>query len=313
MSHPFTEEQLRFATSHENRSDFINSGRLYGCYACCTIFPYEELLPREGVDRYIIYARCPRCRVNSIIGESDQYPLTQAFLEALEVRKFDLRTEEKWLQKNDPVPLDRYLEPRLSDRKKQLFACASIRLFWDRLIDDRSKQLVEMSEAFAEGQVTIVDFLTYCFKQIDNTDVDEKNPPPEGRKQIKLDEVYAIRRMLGYVPSFSTSFVMEHLSDIDNSHSSEQTLHYQADLLRDLFGSPFHQPKLNSDWLTWNNSTVLSVAEKIYSERAFDLMPILADALQEAGCDDQRILSHCREEKVHAKGCWVVDLLLQKE
>ncbi len=44
-------------------------------------------------------------------------------------------------------------------------------------------------------------------------------------------------------------------------------------------------------------------------DRAFDRMPILADALQDAGCDNLNILNHCRQPGEHVRGCWVVDLL----
>jgi hypothetical protein len=55
------------------------------------------------------------------------------------------------------------------------------------------------------------------------------------------------------------------------------------------------------------------LAEGIYQERAFDRMPILADALQDAGCDNEDVLTHCRQPGEHVRGCWVVDLVLNKE
>jgi hypothetical protein len=79
-----------------------------------------------------------------------------------------------------------------------------------------------------------------------------------------------------------------------------------APLLRDIFGNPFRQVTLNPAWLT---STVLALATGIYEEKAFDRMPILADALQDAGCDSEEILQHCRQPGEHVRGCWVVDLL----
>ena len=84
----------------------------------------------------------------------------------------------------------------------------------------------------------------------------------------------------------------------------------QAVLAREIFGNPFRPVTLNPAWLT---STVLALANGIYSERAFDRMPILADALQDAGCDNEDILTHCRQSGEHTRGCWVVDLLLGKE
>jgi hypothetical protein len=83
-----------------------------------------------------------------------------------------------------------------------------------------------------------------------------------------------------------------------------------AALLRDIFGNPFHPITPDPSWLT---SNVTALAQTIYDDRAFDRMPILADALEDTGCDNQDILNHCRESGVHVRGCWVVDLLLEKE
>jgi len=66
---------------------------------------------------------------------------------------------------------------------------------------------------------------------------------------------------------------------------------------------------LDPAWLT---STVVSLAEGIYAERAFDRLPILADALQDAGCENTDVLDHCRGPGPHVRGCWVVDLVLGK-
>ena len=84
-------------------------------------------------------------------------------------------------------------------------------------------------------------------------------------------------------------------------------------LLRDIAGNPFHHPDLNETWLKWNDGTVYKIAQAIYEEEAFDHMPILADALEDAGCDNAEILKHCRGEGPHVSGCWVVDLILAKD
>ncbi|MBP3956589.1 hypothetical protein J8F10_15045 [Gemmata sp. G18] len=79
-----------------------------------------------------------------------------------------------------------------------------------------------------------------------------------------------------------------------------------ASLFRDIFGNPFRPVAVESSWLT---SDVRPLAEGIYQDRAFDRMPILADALQDAGCDNDDILNHCRQPGEHVRGCWVVDML----
>jgi hypothetical protein len=63
----------------------------------------------------------------------------------------------------------------------------------------------------------------------------------------------------------------------------------------------------------WQTSNVTALAQPIYDERAFDRLSILADALEDAGCDNADILNHCRQPGEHVRGCWVVDLVLGKE
>jgi hypothetical protein len=80
-------------------------------------------------------------------------------------------------------------------------------------------------------------------------------------------------------------------------------------LFRDIFGNPFRHVAADPAWLT---STVVSLARQMYEGRDFSAMPILADALQDAGCEDEAVLSHCRGDGPHVRGCWVVDLVLGK-
>ncbi|MBA4190847.1 MAG: hypothetical protein C0467_22905 [Planctomycetaceae bacterium] len=80
--------------------------------------------------------------------------------------------------------------------------------------------------------------------------------------------------------------------------------------MRDIFGNPFRPVVFNPSCRT---DTVLSLARHIYESRDFSAMPILADALQDAGCDNADILDHCRDaNQVHVRGCWAVDLVLGK-
>lgn len=83
----------------------------------------------------------------------------------------------------------------------------------------------------------------------------------------------------------------------------------QAQLIRDIFGNPFRPVALTPAWV---NPPAKQLTHTIYDDRAFDRLPILADALEEAGCDNADILSHCRGPGPHVRGCWVVDLILGK-
>jgi hypothetical protein len=84
----------------------------------------------------------------------------------------------------------------------------------------------------------------------------------------------------------------------------------QCVLIRCVVGNPFRPIALDPSWLT---PTAVTLARQMYESRDFTPMPILADALQDAGCDNTDILNHCRGEGPHVRGCWVVDLLLGKE
>jgi hypothetical protein len=87
-----------------------------------------------------------------------------------------------------------------------------------------------------------------------------------------------------------------------------------VEFLHDIFGLlPFRPVTIAPSSLVWNDGTVVTLAKAIYEGRAFDRLPILADALKEAGCNNADILAHCHQPGEHVRGCWVVDLLLGKE
>jgi hypothetical protein len=84
-------------------------------------------------------------------------------------------------------------------------------------------------------------------------------------------------------------------------------------LLRDVIGDPYTPRVIDPLWSRWNDCTVARIAQGVYQDRAFDRLPILHDALLDAGCDDEAVLSHCRSEGPHVLGCWAVDLVLGKQ
>ena len=95
------------------------------------------------------------------------------------------------------------------------------------------------------------------------------------------------------------------------SRTREEATELHIRLFRDIFGNPFRKVKVSKQWRT---DTAIAIARQMYDSRDFSAMPILADALQDAGCDNDTILSHCRDSnQVHVRGCWVVDLVLDKQ
>jgi hypothetical protein len=84
---------------------------------------------------------------------------------------------------------------------------------------------------------------------------------------------------------------------------------HATELVRDVFRYPTGLLPANPGWRT---ETVLDLARPMYEARDFTLMPILGDALEDAGFTDRRVLLHCRRPGPHVRGCWVVDLVLGK-
>ncbi len=81
-------------------------------------------------------------------------------------------------------------------------------------------------------------------------------------------------------------------------------------VIRDIFGNPFRPVAFDP---RWRSESAVALARTAYDTRDFTLLPILADALEEAGCDHTDVLAHCRQpDAVHVRGCWVVDLVLGK-
>jgi len=86
----------------------------------------------------------------------------------------------------------------------------------------------------------------------------------------------------------------------------------QVQTIRDVVGNPFRSATIDPAWLAWSGGLVVKLALGAYEERDFACLPVLADALEDAGCIDEVILSHLRSPGPHVRGCWAVDLILGK-
>ncbi len=221
-----------------------------------------------------------------------------------------------------------------TDRKLRLWACACARRIWELLPDKRSRRAIEVAERFADGLATekeraaafaaataakdSFEFNTEGMTRVYNWAahaaefaVDEELPLDwENMSFLAAVAVRDFTRAQNPseqpVPS---AYGFHYGSAAEAAHDAAQLA--QADFLRDVFGNPFRPVKVKPAWLT---ADVLALARGIYDEKAFDRMPILADALQDAGCDNDDVLNHCRDaDAIHVRGCWVVDLLLGKK
>ncbi|WP_439626433.1 hypothetical protein [Gemmata sp.] len=230
-------------------------------------------------------------------------------------------TEHEWLTCTDPAPMLEFLRAKASNRKLRLFGVACCRRVWESMSEEGSRSMVLVAERFADGLAT-ADELQVASVQAKAAD---DNIYLKGGNQYTSTAVcgLGINLDLGSVmPNVFSSITLigdEELLAVceDEAKFGALMARREADewrtqslLLRDIFGNPFRSVAIDPAWRT---STVVALAEGIYAERAFDRMPILADALQDAGCDSDDVLNHCRSNGPHCRGCWVVDLILGKE
>jgi hypothetical protein len=195
-----------------------------------------------------------------------------------------------------------------SARKQRLFMCACGRILWHIMTDERSRRAIEIAEQFAEGTVSefvlseawINADIAFEFACTDhNYDEHEFNPRAAVCNLAAL--ISDTRADMGEVAT----------AGFEATPAPKNQYPSYADLLRDIFGNPFRPVAFAADWRT---SDAVAIARTMYESRDFGAMPILADALQDAGCDNEDILSHCRDTALtHVRGCWVVDAVLGKE
>jgi hypothetical protein len=221
-------------------------------------------------------------------------------------------TEAEWLACDDVRDMLDFLQGKSSKRKLRLFACACCRQIWRFIGNPQCQRAVEFSERYADRQVGVaklsaVEREAYGVASSRSWDAAmmmrmsryaEKDAAHAAaacaRKQLNPHEVATFARAC-------ITATPERPKD-------------QCALLRDLFGSGLFRPSppLPADIIAWNDGTVRRIAEGIYEERAFDRLPILADALLDAGCDNEELLAHCRSDGPHVRGCWALDLILGK-
>jgi hypothetical protein len=198
-------------------------------------------------------------------------------------------TEAEWLACTDLKAMLTLLKGQASDRKLRLFACA-----WGRrnYHDERSRRTLEVEERYADG-LARMEALVAAYEAAGEDPVDAADT-------AHFDP---------YLYAYYLSDVCTAADACPAGTATGGVGVLQCGLLRDLIGNPFRPVTFAP---TWGTRTVINLAESIYRERAFDRLPILAGALEEAGCTNADFLAHCREPGEHVRGCWVVDLVLGK-
>jgi hypothetical protein len=223
------------------------------------------------------------------------------------------------------------VEERLSDRKLRLAVCAFCRRLWD-LLDERSRWVIEVAERYADGDATSSELKKaqgVALARVEAAEFEEWKSgidDPEYRttlarhaatratrhavagKSADVFESARIEAVIAAGHAHATDSPVDPAADMVHEGQQKEAA-AQVSMIRDLAGNPFSVGKIDFDY----SNSAFCVAASIYLDRAFDRLPILADALEDAGCTDAAILDHCRKPGEHARGCWVVDLCLRKE
>jgi hypothetical protein len=205
-------------------------------------------------------------------------------------------SEVDWLRCSQPRRMLNYLQGQVSARKLLLFSCASCRRVWEHITDHQCRQAVEVAESFADGLASE--------QELHEARKWARQACPAGNDA----NARAIRA--AYAAVCGSQFAVNHQLLPKNTLKERKQ---QASLLLDIFGNPFQPVAINPSWLTWNSGTVVKIARSVYENRDFDHLAIVGDALEEAGCDNDAILVHCRSEREHVRGCWIIDLLLEMD
>lgn len=232
-------------------------------------------------------------------------------------------TEAEWRACGDMGEMLREIQFwKISDRRYRLFACACCRDAWRLLPDESVQLLVERFESYADGKCP--------YSEVAELRAIEEERRGFIRPYAKDAMLVSCLELTRFAVTSSNAFAVadevssrivgaictEYEEGGGNRNSPERLAlaaamnAVQTALFRDVLGNPLRPVDFSSEWRT---TTALSLAQQMYESRDFSAMPILADALQDAGCDNTDILNHCRDaNQVHVRGCWVVDVVLGK-
>jgi hypothetical protein len=211
-------------------------------------------------------------------------------------------TESEWLAATDPRPMLEFVRDKVSDRKLRLFACACCRAV--RATEHLGPGwAVAVAERYADGLASDEDLVS----------ARRGVPFPDNFSEwvLRLSAYDGAWEGVGYVTSAIDLIKIDPDALRHFPLPLDDLVKRTVLLLRDIFGPlPFRPMTIAPDVLAWNDGTVRRIAEGIYEEPAFDRLSVLADALRDASCDAEELLTHCRSEGPHVKGCWAVDLIL---
>jgi hypothetical protein len=221
-------------------------------------------------------------------------------------------TEAEWLSGTVSEAMLQYLAGKASERKRLLFGCACWRRLWHLLPEGPVRELVALVERYADGLAARGE-LEAARSEASLVAAEALRSPSFGARRTEVLEGVAAWCLgldtAGMGPPVDAGQNAAHWAGQWAVAAESKA---QCDLLREVFGNPFRPAGVEPAWRWWNGGAVVKMAQAIYEERRFDDLPILADALEEAGCDRADMVEHCRAGGEHVRGCWLVDRLLEK-
>jgi hypothetical protein len=214
----------------------------------------------------------------------------------------------------DPHLKLRRLCHRAGDRKLRLFACACVREVGLFLKEDASRQAVRLAERFADGLGMAQDLAAAYLRAESARAAVYAATRADWKCAWRMRKAACAARSLLLPAAADAAFwvcqdLLEFGDKVDAAGWNDAARLAHARFLDDLLCRPTPRRPVDPSWLRRNDRCAAKVAQAIYDERRFEDLPVLADALEEAGCDDDALLAHCREPEVHVRGCWAVDLI----
>jgi hypothetical protein len=219
-------------------------------------------------------------------------------------------TEAEWLAASDTVALLAELGSRgpTSERKLRLFAVTCCRRS-ATTSEPRLTRALQVAELAADGCATPGERAAAREDVLDVLELQVEDGT-FALGHVSDDRVFGVPSSADVILALVNVKPYDVRAASDCAHTFNRTSHYVLYMVREIFGNPFRPVRFDPAWRT---DTALAVARQMYESREFGAAPILADALQDAGCHCETALAHCRAAKhVHVRGCWVVDLVLGK-
>jgi hypothetical protein len=222
-------------------------------------------------------------------------------------------TEAEWLACDDPEAMLNWVGPSASERKLRLFMCACCHRVWPLIMEPHCCGAVEVAELYAEGEADANDLAIAC----EEANLYWADGEAEGDMNAREATTYPVDPDAFESADSCASCARSagHYSDSAEDVSWRRTERAaQAELIRCIFRGPCGTTRgLSPALLCWDEGIIPKLAQAIYEETTFDRSPVLADALEEAGCAADDILSHLRSPGPHVRGCWAIDVILGKK